>query len=445
MLSQQSISAPRAGSSPPTEGELPQKLIAEVPGGSKKRGVKKGQTINNNKTKADWHQTCVAFKAWEKDGTEEKKTKAEFLRSAASGPLFSGTKTEQQCFGRHLKEFEKGDLKPSAKKRNCPKQLSEDEYVADGSIAFNRATEAFRNMPGHADALIPAVGVHDARTCEKTHSESVILRSEACRETNDILLFNECAVVYANAATLPRDNLSRHAQSGKISEPPSDTTGKVAGATHPRKIPKSLLSMSLALHDDQIPPPIEGRWNCSVDQDDRTDSTLRTRELSKKSWDSSEDMRDRLSQMSAAAMDASTIQGDPAESNLTRLIQMSDASSDPSSEMLKLSIKDTKRDGYPTEVDSMAAFSLSTQSSISFDCARELVDEDTIAQSHDNLQGDYHEHLSAEVQFRLGVDYLHGSNGCIKNYAVALDCFNKAAQLGHDTAHHIVYYFFLEE
>eukprot|EP00977_Amphora_coffeiformis_P002724 scaffold521_cov167-Amphora_coffeaeformis.AAC.15 len=92
--------------------------------GSKKRGIPKGSKISSNKKLDDWYHACKAF---EEINKTRKMSQAEFLRSEASGDLFSGKVSEQQSFGRYLGKYKNGELKPTAKKRHYPRKYEEIE------------------------------------------------------------------------------------------------------------------------------------------------------------------------------------------------------------------------------------------------------------------------------------------------------------------------------
>mmetsp|Transcript_23025 Transcript_23025/g.26482 ORF Transcript_23025/g.26482 Transcript_23025/m.26482 type:complete len:421 (+) Transcript_23025:54-1316(+) len=80
--------------------------------GGRKRGAKLGAKVDNSKTAHDWHTVCDLFRK-----RTSNQSQAAFLKSNLSGDLFSGSRSEQQTFGRKLKSFDSGELKPSSKKR----------------------------------------------------------------------------------------------------------------------------------------------------------------------------------------------------------------------------------------------------------------------------------------------------------------------------------------
>jgi hypothetical protein len=72
-----------------------------------KRGPKKGSKNMESKTVTDWYNACVAYRS-----QPTKTTIAFFLRSDASGPKFSGSKSECVGLGQYLKQYDVGSLEP---------------------------------------------------------------------------------------------------------------------------------------------------------------------------------------------------------------------------------------------------------------------------------------------------------------------------------------------
>jgi hypothetical protein len=70
-----------------------------------KRGPKIGSKNVGSKTVNDWYNACVAYRA-----QPSKTSIASFLRSHASGPKFSGSKSECVSLGQHLKQYDAGIL-----------------------------------------------------------------------------------------------------------------------------------------------------------------------------------------------------------------------------------------------------------------------------------------------------------------------------------------------
>jgi len=95
------------------------------PGGLK-RGVKPGTKFEAKKTQEDWYIVCDKYHNFLEEG-KGKMTKAAFLKSNLSGDLFTGTLSEQQSFGRMLKSYDKGHLKPTKKKRRRIRKYEEIE------------------------------------------------------------------------------------------------------------------------------------------------------------------------------------------------------------------------------------------------------------------------------------------------------------------------------
>ena len=79
-----------------------------VPG--KKRGIKKGSKIVAKHTAQDRHIACHLFRL-----NNHSLNQTSFLKSDLSGDSFSGTRSEQQSFGRKLKEYDDGNLVSSTK------------------------------------------------------------------------------------------------------------------------------------------------------------------------------------------------------------------------------------------------------------------------------------------------------------------------------------------
>ena len=90
-----------------------------------KVGLKPGQRVNCSKTMEDWYHACQKFlECKKKNGFLTRKA---FLESKASGDKFSGHLIEQQSFGRYLKKFENGELKPTNQKRSRQRRFKSIE------------------------------------------------------------------------------------------------------------------------------------------------------------------------------------------------------------------------------------------------------------------------------------------------------------------------------
>ena len=63
-------------------------------------------------TARDWHNACHLFRL-----NNHSLNQTSFLRSDLSGDSFSGTRSEQQSFGRKLKEYDDGNLVSSTRLR----------------------------------------------------------------------------------------------------------------------------------------------------------------------------------------------------------------------------------------------------------------------------------------------------------------------------------------
>jgi len=80
--------------------------------GLQKRGPKPGSK-KTERTRDFWYNLCVLFK-----GAHSKLTHRAFLESSHSGGEVTGTQSEINGFGKHLKQYATGALKPSQNKRN---------------------------------------------------------------------------------------------------------------------------------------------------------------------------------------------------------------------------------------------------------------------------------------------------------------------------------------
>jgi len=78
----------------------------------KKRGIKKGSKVVTRNTARDWYNACELFRS-----NAHSLNQTKFLKSDLSGDSFTGTRSEQQSFGRKLTEYDKGRLSSSMKKR----------------------------------------------------------------------------------------------------------------------------------------------------------------------------------------------------------------------------------------------------------------------------------------------------------------------------------------
>ena len=87
--------------------------------GGKKRGVKPGSNIRDDKTHEDWHLACKAYQKLASQYINMKRRY--FLNYSHFSACFSGTKSEEQYFGRFLVTFVNGKLEESAviRGRSC--------------------------------------------------------------------------------------------------------------------------------------------------------------------------------------------------------------------------------------------------------------------------------------------------------------------------------------
>ena len=99
------------------------RLVAMSPSPTKERanstnGMKRGAKKGNSRkeiSKDVWYAVCV-----KKNSTDalRQMTNAQFLKSAMSGTDFTGTRSEQVSFGKYLRKYQNGELKPTSKKRS---------------------------------------------------------------------------------------------------------------------------------------------------------------------------------------------------------------------------------------------------------------------------------------------------------------------------------------
>jgi hypothetical protein len=106
----------------------------------KKRGIKVGSKLKTKHSLEDWYIACEVYRNIPQ---REPMSKAAFLRSSKSSEGFTGTVSEQQIFGRKLKEFDNESLKPLALLRSCKRKFTvvEDkliEYLALRAKAYKR-------------------------------------------------------------------------------------------------------------------------------------------------------------------------------------------------------------------------------------------------------------------------------------------------------------------
>jgi hypothetical protein len=111
----------RASQSPP--GASPRKRKVSTNG--KKRGAKEGAKVESNKTQQDWYAVCETYRNLPR--TSKSMSQVAFLRSSLSGDLFTGTASEQQSFGRMLKNFDSGQLQPTGNKRSRDRKFGDIE------------------------------------------------------------------------------------------------------------------------------------------------------------------------------------------------------------------------------------------------------------------------------------------------------------------------------
>ena len=74
--------------------------------GQKKCGVKQGSNIKAYKTNEDWYLACEAYQKMEIQDIKMKRIS--FLDSSHCTVCFTGTKSEEQYFGRFLVKFDNG-------------------------------------------------------------------------------------------------------------------------------------------------------------------------------------------------------------------------------------------------------------------------------------------------------------------------------------------------
>ena len=93
--------------------QSPNKRQRAVNPGGQKRGPRQSSTREETKSLQDWYIVCNLYRR--ENPKEETATisKAAFLRSDMSGNRFSGTVSEQNTFGKRLKQYDAGELKPS--------------------------------------------------------------------------------------------------------------------------------------------------------------------------------------------------------------------------------------------------------------------------------------------------------------------------------------------
>jgi len=99
------------GSDPPAgsgsgENSPPRKILKQAPSKPKREPKPGSKNAEESKSIMDWYNVCHAYKS-----QPLRMSKAAFLRSDASGPKFSGTKSECVGLGKYLKEYEAGTLK----------------------------------------------------------------------------------------------------------------------------------------------------------------------------------------------------------------------------------------------------------------------------------------------------------------------------------------------
>ena len=95
-----------------------------VPANGRTRGPKGGRAVVSKMTLQNW---CSACETHRNLPSRNKMTQAAFLRSPLSGDLVNGTRAEQGGFGKMLKRFDRGTLKPSDKKRGRDRQFEDIE------------------------------------------------------------------------------------------------------------------------------------------------------------------------------------------------------------------------------------------------------------------------------------------------------------------------------
>ena len=88
-----------------------------------KRGPKVGTKVTNKKTLDDWFHVCTLYRT----GDYKHMKQAAFLKSTVSGPVFSGTRSEQMSFSTRLKLFDKGELMGGALLRQRARKYGDVE------------------------------------------------------------------------------------------------------------------------------------------------------------------------------------------------------------------------------------------------------------------------------------------------------------------------------
>jgi len=222
---------------------------------------------------------------------------------------------------------------------------------------------------------------------------------------------------------------------------------KLEDAHHPTTAEKSLLSLSLeaAAPEGLLMYPIRERSSDhSTTEDNGTESTLRTRELSKKSWDTSGEKRERLSDRLSSMETSTDFEG----SNLSQFMRRNSGCLDVSSELQQIDVETSMS---PTQAvwekycrRQMAEMGLEKRRARSYGCVHDLIDCSQPTRNR-SLSVPSDDSNIAEEYFQEGLNYFYGLNGFFMDYASALHKFNKAAQLGHANAHQIVYKFRLKE
>ena len=127
----------------PAKANVPFQLSLKPARPLAKRGPKSGSKKKDAKTQAEWYIVCQIYQQL----PDPKPTHKQFLMSARSGKLFEGTQSEIVSFGRKLKEFKSGNLKPSEIKK---RKQSEFPEVEEKLVAYLdlRATNYLRDKCG---------------------------------------------------------------------------------------------------------------------------------------------------------------------------------------------------------------------------------------------------------------------------------------------------------
>ena len=101
------------------------KKVRPALAGGKNRGVKSGSNFKADKTHKDWSLACEAYRKLASQDVKMKRSS--FLNSSHCAACFTGTKSEEQSFGRFLVKFDNGKLEASAVIRGHSRKCAEIE------------------------------------------------------------------------------------------------------------------------------------------------------------------------------------------------------------------------------------------------------------------------------------------------------------------------------